>query len=112
MQLWPLRILLLRFLYLIKEIGQSQEKKQFLFTKLLIFEEDRKRMTRKLEKKRYELFPYAGIGIISCNTIHSLLIFDLNVQYVNKLKQMTQFNIYSFNSFVYRRKKVVLKWRR
>ena len=61
-------------------------------------------MTRKLEKKRYELFPYAGIGIISFNTIHSLLIFDLNVLYVNKLKQMTLFDIYSFNIFVYRRK--------
>ena len=42
---------------------------------------DNQKMARKHEKRCYELFPYAGLWLISCNTIQSLLIFDLNIEY-------------------------------
>ena len=55
------------------------KKKQFLFKHF--HDSIIKRMVRKHEKRCYELCPYAGILLIGFNTIHSLFIFDLNIEY-------------------------------
>ena len=56
-----IKTFLLRFLYLIKEIDQSHEKIQILFINLYYSKISilNKGMARKLEKRRYEICPYA-----------------------------------------------------